>query len=233
MHTFKGPIKIIAKEMNITFYINLIVSIALAVLYVSLSYIINDNNMLGLLFVPFYITLFLFPFIVFKSYQYILSLGGTRVQFMVSILVMMMIYLVSSALILNIFYFISRELLQSGFIFHMADLINTTNPMIYLWVDLLWMFLLFSIGLLIQVVYFNFGTFKTFTIGGGILLILAAAFLIFDYTPFIDFIFNNYLLFLNLTGIVSVVMIISSYFMMRNAPLERGDRKVLGKHVVN
>lgn len=229
----KGPIRILLKEMNVTFYINLIITIALVPLYIFISMTDNTDNFNGVLFGPFYVILFIFPFVVFKCYQYILSLGGTRKQFMLSLLVSLVFYLILCALILNVLYFNIQGLLQSGNIVHMAETLDSTSYILYFWVDILWMFLLFAIGLLIQVIHFNFGTLKTFIIAGVLLITSTAIYFLVDLTPLVEFIFNDYLLFLNLTGVAAVIIIIFSYFMMRNAPLERGDIRVFGKHVMN
>lgn len=45
--------------------------------------------------------------------------------------------------------------------------------------------------------------------------------------------FKEYLLFLHVSALISLIMLVFSYFMMRNAPLERGDRKVFKVSAVN
>lgn len=233
MNTLKGPFKIVKKEMGITFYINLALTFALFALYFFLSFRVNENENLGVLFGPFFAVFLLYPFLMFKSYRLIISLGGTRKQFTVSVLLATLMFLVIAAVVLNVLYMLGEMIFPNGHMFHMADLINDAGPVMYFWIDLLWLFILFSIGMIVKVIYFNLGTVRT--LSGGAILLLAGITVYFyvDFGPFFEFIITDHLLFVHLLAIGAAACLVLSYFMMRNAPLERGDRKLFNTSAVH
>lgn len=233
MNTLKGPFKIVAKEMSLTFYINVGITIALFALYIFLSTQLDGNNMLGLIFGPFYVIFLTFPFIFFKSYKYILSLGGTRKQFMISSFIAGLLYILAGAVILTILYYAGKLLLQDGYMFHMADLLDTANPAMYFWIDFLWLFILFGIGMFVQAINFNLGTLRTLVLAGVLILASITAYFFIDLMPLLEFIVNDHLMFIHLLALGAAGLSVLSYFMMRNAPLERGDRKIFRVNAVN
>lgn len=233
MNTLKGPLKIVTKEMGMTFYINAGITVALFVLYLFLSSQAEGNEYLGVLFGPFYVIFLVYPFVLFKSYNFILSLGGTRKQFITSTFIATLIFIVIGVLILNGLNVISEMVLQNGHLFHMADILNDANTAMYFWIDFLWLFSLFAIGMFAQVINFNLGTVRTLTLGAVLILGGVAAFFLIDLTPLFEFIFMEHLLFVHLLALGSLILLVLSYFMMRNAPLERGDRKLFGTVATN
>lgn len=233
MNTLKGPLRIVTKEMGLTFYINVGITIALFGLYIFLSSITDENGLLGLIFGPFYIVFLTYPFIFFKSYKYILSLGGTRKQFMISSFIAALIYLAASTIVLNVLHIIGKEIFQNGYIFHMADILENASMPMYFWIDFLWLFILFGIGMFVQVINFNLGTLRTFILGAVVILGAITAYSFMDLTPLFEFIIMDHLLFVHLLALGSLVLMVISYFMMRNAPLERGDRKLFGAPAAN
>ena len=226
MHTLKGPFKVVFKEMSLTFYINVGITIALFALYIFLSTQLDNNEPLGLIFGPFYIVFLTYTFIFFKSYKFILSFGGTRKQFMVSAFISGFIYLVIGAVLLTVLHYIGEMVFQNGYVYHMADFVNDANPLMYFWVDFLWLFSFFGIGMFAQVINFNLGTLRTLIIAAVIILGLVTAYFFIDLAPLFEFFLTDYMLFLHLFALVSLILLVLSYFMMRNAPLERGDRKI-------
>ena len=233
MNTLKGPFKVVMKEMGLTFYINTFLTVALFALYIFLSTKAEPNEMLGVIFGPFYVVFAAYPFIFFKAYKYILALGGTRKQFMFSALAVSMIYLVAAALILTALHLLGEVIFENGYNFHMAHILSNPGTAMYFWVDFLWLFILFGIGLFAQATYFNLGAVRTLTLGAVIILVSVAAYFFLDLTPLFEFIIENHLLFLHLFALASLILIAASYFMMRNAPLEHGDRKVFRMRPAN
>ncbi|MBY7141566.1 hypothetical protein KFZ56_00285 [Virgibacillus sp. NKC19-3] len=227
MNTLKGPFRLIMKEMNLTFYINIGVTLALMALFTFLSYFNVANETLGITFGPIYAIFLAYPFILFKGYKYILSLGGTRKQFMLVTFLSAAIYIVLSAIILNGLYFLSPLLFNEGELFHMADLVNGSQPLLYFWVDVLWMFILFGFAMMIQAIYFNLGGARTLIGAAALLMMVLVAVFFADLTPLIEFIFTDHLLFVHILAGISLIFMSLSYLIMRNAPLERGDRKII------
>lgn len=233
MNTLKGPFKVVSKEMRLTFYINAFLTIALFALYIFLSTKTDSNELLGVIFGPFYVVFLAYPFVFFKAYKYILALGGTRKQFMISAITASMIHLIGATVLLNVLHLLGESLFHTGYNFHMADILADPNAAMYFWVDFLWLFILLGIGMFAQVIYFNLGAPRTLILGAIIILGSVAAYFFMDLTPLFEFIIQEHLLFLHLSALISLILIAVSYFMMRNAPLERGDRKIFRVSTVN
>lgn len=233
MSTLKGAFKIVTKEMGLTFYINLALTIGLFALYCLLSFRVEGSEYLGVIFGPFYVVFLAYPFILFKSYKYILALGGTRNHFLISTLLASFMYLFITVTVLNGLHLIGDMIFQDGYIFHMADLVNDTNTAMYFWVDFLWLSILFGIGMFVQVINFNLGTLRTLSGGAVLILTSVALFFFIDLTPLFEFIITDYALFVHLLALGALILLVLSYFMMRNAPLERGDRKIFNTAMIN
>src|SRR5690625_5164200 len=212
MNTLKGPFKVVVKEMNLTFYINVGITIALFLLYIFLSAQVGGDNMLGFIFGPFYIVFLIYPFIFFRSYKFILSLGGTRKQFMMTSFIATFLYLVMASILLTVLHYIGDMMLQDGYIFHMADILGDANPVLYFWVDFLWMFTFFGIGMFAQAINFNLGTLRTLILAAVILLGSISAYFFIDLTPFFEFFITDYMLVLHLFAAGALLLLVFSYF---------------------
>lgn len=233
MNSLKGPLKIVSKEMGITLYINIGLTIALFALFLFLSFRADSNEMLGIIFGPFYAIFLAYPFIFFKSYNFILALGGTRKQFIVSSFLSTLAFIIICTIILNALYLISGMTFQNGFIFHMADILNDPSPAMYFWIDFLWLIILFGIGMFAQTINFNLGTIRTLSLGGILILAAITAYFFLDLTSLFEFIIMDHLLFVHILALASLIMLLLSAFMMNNAPLERGDRKIFSTTATN
>lgn len=233
MNSLKGSLKIVSKEMGITFYINIALTIGLFVLYLFLSFRGDTNEYLGVLFGPLYVIFLIYPFIFFKSYNFILALGGTRKQFITSSFLSTLVFIVIGTIILNALHLIGEMTFQNGYLFHMADILNDPSTAMYFWIDFLWLIILFGFGMFAQTINFNLGTIRTLTLGGVLLLAGVAAYYFIDLTPLFEFIIKDHLLFVHILAFASLIMLILSAFMMRNAPLERGDRKIFSTTATN
>ena len=233
MESLKGSFKIVSKEMSMTFYINIAVTIALFALHLFISFRADTNEYLAVLFGPFYVIFLVYPFIFFKSYNFILSLGGTRNQFIISSFLSTLAFIIICTITLNVLHLISGMTFQNGYLFHMADILNNPNALMYLWIDFLWLIILFGIGMFAQVIYFNLGLIRTLTLGGILLLAGVAAYYFIDLTPLFEFIIMDHLLFVHILALASIIMLVLSALMMRNAPLERGDRTIFTRTATN
>lgn len=233
MNTLKGPFKVVSKEMRLTFCINVGITIALFALFIFLSTQLDGNEMLGLIFGPFYIVFLTYAFMFFKSYQFILSFGGTRKQFMISSFISSLLYIGLGTILLTVLHYMGEMVFHNGYVFHMADILSDANPAMYFWVDFLWLFILFGIGMFAQVINFNLGTLRTLIAAAAIILGSVTAYFFMDLTPLLEFFITDYMLFLHLLALGSFILLVLSYFIMRNAPLERGDRKIFSTAATN
>ncbi|GAK04293.1 hypothetical protein JCM19037_2685 [Geomicrobium sp. JCM 19037] len=74
MNTLTGPLLLMRKEMNITFIINMMITV---VLFFSFAWIGSlEANASFVLFGPIYAIFLLYPWVNFKGYSLILSLGA-------------------------------------------------------------------------------------------------------------------------------------------------------------
>ena len=233
MHSLNGSLKIVSKEMGVTLYINIALTIALFALYLFISFRADPGEYLGVIFGPFYVIFLVYPFIFFKSYNFILALGGTRKQFIISSFLATLTFIIICTVILNVLHLLSRMTFQNGSIFHMAGILNDPNPAMYFWIDFLWLIILFGIGMFAQVINFNLGTIRTLTLAAVLILAAVTAYFFLDLTPLFEFIIIDHLLFVHILALASLILLVLSAFMMKNAPLERGDRKLFTASATN
>ena len=134
---------------------------------------------------------------------------------------------------MNVLHLLSRMTFQNGSIFHMAGILNDPNPAMYFWIDFLWLIILFGIGMFAQVINFNLGTIRTLTLAAVLILAAVTAYFFLDLTPLFEFIIIDHLLFVHILALASLILLVLSAFMMKNAPLERGDRKLFTASATN
>ncbi|RKJ19664.1 hypothetical protein D7X33_45695, partial [Butyricicoccus sp. 1XD8-22] len=96
----------------------------------------------------------------------------------------------------------------------------------YLWIDFSWIIFIFSIGMIAKTIWFNYGSVISLA-GATLLLMITIVIIIFgDISWLFEFIFTNYLLFVTVLFVLSLVLLIFSYLLMLNAPLEKGNRLI-------
>ena len=228
MNTFTGPFRLMLKEMSMTFYINTAITFVLFIFFNFLGFIDAEKSGSFILFGPFIIVFLLYPFINFKGYQYILSLGGTRKHFVWAFYLSALIYSVIGVIFLNVLYYLSVNIFDSGSVkfMHLASFVNDANMLVYLWVDISWILFVFGLGMIAKTIWFNFGTIISLAIA-TVLLIAAMVMIVFgDISRLVEGILNNYLPFVTILLGISIVFLLASYLLMKNAPLEKGDRLI-------
>ena len=224
MNTFTGPFKLMMREMSLTFYINAAITFVLFAFYNILGFIGVADAGSFILFGPLFIVFLIYPFANFSGYKYILSLGGTRKQFVLALYLTAFIYSISSVVILNLFYLITNNINSTINLLHLAELTSSSNWLVYLWVDFCWIFFLFSLGMIVKTIWFNYGTVLTLTVA-TLLLIIGTIIVVFgDISWLLEVIFMNHLQFVTSLFGISLVFLLSSYLLMQNAPLEKSDR---------
>lgn len=224
MNTFTGPFRLMMREMSMTFYINVFITFALFVFYNVLGYMGVAESGSFILFGPLFVVFLLYPFINFSGYQYILSLGGTRKQFVLAFYLSAVIYSVLGGVILNLFYFFTTLLTSGNYLFHFAKFIHTTNWLIYFWIDFSWIFFLFSLGMIAKTVWFNYGTAFLLAVSTILLIIGTIAVVFGDMSSLITTFLEHHLKFVTILFGLSIVFLLLSYSLMKNAPLEKGGR---------
>lgn len=230
MNALKGPFRLMFEDMRIQFYILTGITVALWLFFLVLG--MSVDTFMGTLFGPYYGLFAIYPFLVYnKGYVYTLALGGTRKQFLFSMLAASGLFIVICMAVLNGIYQLNAFLLNQGIIniplFHMGELVGSANPLLYFWVDLLWCVFLFGVSFGINSVWFYFGTVR-FLLGlTGVALVVIAYLAFADLRTLFTWIVENHLVFLHVMGAVGFAAAGLSYVIMKNGPLERGGERGL------
>lgn len=229
MNTFKGPFRLVFEDFRIQFFMIGGITIVLSIVYFLLGVFANADEVFnaGQSFGPFYGLLLLYPFFFFnKPYQFTLALGGTRKQFLLAVFSAGAILIVASVLLINSLYFLNQFLVDHGYsmgtIFHMADLGESTNPLVYIWIDLLWCTCLFGVGTAMSSLWFYLGTLRTMIVATIVGIGLISYITLGNLGRFFEFIVMNYLSFVHITGGLGIIGLLFTFLLMRNGPLERG-----------
>src|SRR5690625_7381816 len=68
-----------------------------------------------------------------------------------------LIFSFASVALLNFLYYLSTNIVGStANLFHLGGLVNSSNWLVYLWVDFSWILFLFSLGMIANTFWFNF-----------------------------------------------------------------------------
>ena len=229
MNTFTGPFRLMMREMSLTFYINAAITFVLFAFYNILGFVGITDAGSFILFGPLFIIFLIYPFAHFSGYKYILSLGGTRQQFVLALYLTAFIYGVISVILLNIFYLITTSINSSINLLHIAELTNSSNWLVYLWVDFCWIFFLFSLGMIAKTIWFNYGTIVSLSVA-TLLLVIGTVIVVYgDISPLLEMILTNHLQFVTILLGLSIVFLVFSYLLMKNAPLEKGNRWIFNQ----
>lgn len=224
MNTFTGPFKLMMREMSLTFYINAAITFVLFAFYNILGFIGVADAGSFILFGPLFIVFLIYPFANFSGYKYILSLGGTRKQFVFALYLTAFIYGVISVVVLNLFYLITNHINGSINLWHLAELTHSSNWLVYVWVDFCWLFFLFSLGMIIKTIWFNYGTILSLSAATFLVVIGTIVVVFGDMGWLTELIFTKHLQFVAILLGIAIVFLLTAYLLMKNAPLEKSNR---------
>lgn len=84
-------------------------------------------------------------------------------------------------------------------------------------------FLLFSLGMIAKTVWFNYGTAFLLAVSTILLIIGTIAVVFGDMSSLITTFLEHHLKFVTILFGLSIVFLLLSYSLMKNAPLEKGD----------
>src|SRR5690625_6212484 len=104
MNTFIGPFRLMMREMRLTFYINVAITFVLFVFFNFLGFIDAAESVSFILFGPFFIVFLIYLFLNFNGYNYILSFGGPRKQFVLAMYLYVIVFSFVSLAILHFIY---------------------------------------------------------------------------------------------------------------------------------
>src|SRR5690625_6185396 len=83
-----------------------------------------------------------------------------------------LIFSFASVALLNFLYYLSTNIVGStANLFHLGGLVNSSNWLVYLWVDFSWILFLFSLGMIAKTFWFNYGTVLSLSVATLFLII--------------------------------------------------------------
>lgn len=229
MNTFKGPFLLMFEDMKVQFYIISAITVLLTAFYILLGMIYNRELFnVGAIYGPFYGLLLIYPFLIFnRCYQYILSLGGTRKQFMGAVMLAGGLFILAGMTALNVLYAFNEFLVGEGYsaarITHLADLSGSSNFFLYVWVDLLWGTFLFGTGMVINAVWFRLGSFNAMLIGTVFVIAGTLTAVFGDMVMLLEWLLTDYVVVVQAAGAAGLLFLGLSYLLMKNGPLARGE----------
>lgn len=228
--TFNGPFKLMFEDLKKQTIIILSITVSILILFSISGYLIGEN-FTGAIFGPIYGFFLIYPFLLYnKTYKYVLSLGGTRRQYLLSTIINTVLFIFINTAFLNVMYQLNLYLSENNgnlvHLQHVGLLFQSDNPVLYWWADVVLCVFLFGVLLLVNSLWFYLGTIRLLigiTIFGGILVVW---FTNEGMGKIIDLFINHLLTFIHILGFAGLCGMALSYLIMRNGPLERGGHLV-------
>src|SRR5690625_8318 len=225
MNQLKGPISIILKELKLQFYIFTAITLALVLLYNMVGYYVGPDNFYPFISGPIYGILLLLPFFMFGDpFKATIGLGGTRINYLTSLIINYLLFIVSLMVVHNVLFQLSQLVTDrtksTTHIFHLTSLFGVSNTISYFWVDMLVGIFLVGTGTIIAAALYRFGYVWTLgiTLGLGVLGFLW--FTLGDMGEILKWILENMYLSLHLLGGLGVVCMALTYPLMRQVSLK-------------
>src|SRR5699024_9475114 len=105
----------------------------------------------------------------------------------------------ASVALLNFLYYLSTNIVGStANLFLLGGLVNSSNWLVYLWVDFSWILFLFSLGMIVKTFWFNYGTVLSISVVTLFLIISIVIVVVINKIWLIDVIFMLHLQFVNI-----------------------------------
>src|SRR5699024_5369757 len=171
---------------------------------------VGPDNFYPFISGPIYGILAFLPFFMFGDpFKATIGLGGTRINYLTSLIINYLLFIVSLMIVHNVLFQLSQLVTErtksTTHIFHLASLFGLSNTITYLWVDMLVGIFLVGAGTVIAAVLYRFGYIWTLgiTLGLGVLVFLW--FTLGDMGGILKWILENMYLSLHLLGGLGVV----------------------------
>ncbi|SHN69666.1 hypothetical protein SAMN04487896_2642 [Paenibacillus sp. ov031] len=231
MNSVKGTNRLILDDMRWYLMIFSFITLMLTVVYLAIGFIFDiayTTQLCG----PMYggICAFAIAGIV-TLFPVAIGIGSTRIQFMKSFYIISVWMVIGTITILNIIYFITHLLLEYGTLrvtFYQPGMLYSSEYHFfsYLWIDLMIGFLVLGLSIFSTVCWIRLGMRNFFSLFFGFSLIVTLVFTLSDLSEFMLWIagVNRMTLFTAL-GVIGGALLLSTYPMMKNAPLTMKGRK--------
>ncbi|MDN4601438.1 hypothetical protein P5G61_09400 [Paenibacillus sp. F6_3S_P_1C] len=231
MNAAKGTNRLILDDMRLYLIIFSSIALMLTVVYLAIGFIF-DVTYTTQLFGPMYGGICTFAIAgILTLFPVAIGMGSTRTQFMKSFYTISVWMVVGTITILNVIYFIMHLLHEYGTLsvtFYQPGMLYSSQYQFfsYLWIDLMTGFLVLGLSIFITVCWIRLGMRNFFSLFFGVGLIITLVFTLADLSEFMLWIagVNRMALFTAL-GVIGGALLLSTYPMMKNAPLIMKGRK--------
>ncbi|MGF9699394.1 MULTISPECIES: hypothetical protein [Paenibacillus] len=231
MNSVKGTNRLILDDMGWYLKIFSFITLMLTVVYLAIGFIFDvaySTQLLG----PMYGGICAFAVAgIITLYPVAIGLGSTRIQFLKSFYVISAWMVVGAMVILNVIYLIMHLLQAYGSLgvtfYQLGTLYSKEYHFIsYLWIDLMTGFLVLGLSIFSTVCWIRLGMRNFLILFFGLTLILTLAIVLSDLSVWVQWFTSvNWLALFTVTGVIGWALILSTYPMMKNAPLTMKGRK--------
>ena len=225
MNNLKGPVSIILKDYKLQFYIFTTITLTLVALYNLIGYYVSPDGFSPFISGPIYGILLMLPFFMFgDAFKATVGLGGTRTQYLTSLLVSNLIFIVSLMIVHNVLFqlsgFITDQTESTTHIFHFASLFGASNALSYFWVDILIGIFFVGTGTLASAALYRFGYIWMLGIALSLSVIVFLWFTLGDLIGVLKWTWENMYLSLHLLGGLGIVCLVLTYPLIKRVTLK-------------
>lgn len=231
MNAAKGTNRLILDDMRLYLIIFSSIALMLTIVYLAIGFIF-DVTYTTQLFGPMYGGICTFAIAgILTLFPVAIGMGSTRTQFMKSFYIISVWMVVGTITILNVIYFIMHLLHEYGTLsvtFYQPGMLHSNQYQFfpYLWIDLMTGFLVLGLSIFITVCWIRLGMRNFFVMLFGVGLIITLIFTLSNLSEFMLWIAGvNRMGVFTALGVIGGALLLSTYPMMKNAPLTMKGRK--------
>ncbi|KGP83482.1 MULTISPECIES: hypothetical protein [unclassified Paenibacillus] len=231
MNATKGTNRLILDDMRWYLMIFSSITLMLTVVYLAIGFIF-DVTYTTQLFGPMYGGICAFAIAgIITLFPVAIGMGSTRIQFMKSFYIISVWMVVGTITILNVIYFIMHLLHEYGTLgvtFYQPGMLYSSEYHFfsYLWLDLMIGFLVLGLSIFSTVCWIRLGMRNFFVLFFGVSLIVTLVIVLSDLSVWFQWFANvNLIALFTALGVIGGALLLSTYPMMKNAPLTMKGRK--------
>lgn len=231
MNAVKGTNRLILDDMRLYLIIFTSIALGLTAIYIAIGFLF-DVSYSSQLFGPMYGGICTFAIAgLITLYPVAIGMGSTRIQFMKSFYMMGACMVVGTMVFLHLIYLVVHLLNVGGGLqvtLFQPGMLYSSDYLVfpYLWIDLMLGFLVLGLSVFLSVCWIRLGmrNFLFLLFGFGLVMSLVIAF--GDMRQFTLWIaYQNRMLVFTVLGVIGGVLLLSTYPMMKHAPLVRKGSK--------
>ncbi|MEK3826047.1 hypothetical protein [Paenibacillus sp. FSL K6-1558] len=231
MNAVKGTNRLILDDMRLYMLIFTSIALGLTAVYVAIGFLFHVSYS-SQLFGPMYGGICTFAIAgLITLYPVAIGMGSTRIQFMKSFYTMGAFMVVGTMVILHLIYGVVHLLNVGGWLqvtLYQPGMLYSSSYLVfpYLWIDMMLGLLVLGLSVFLTVCWIRLGlrNFLILLFGFGLVLSLVIAF--GDMRQFtLWIVYQNRMLVFTVLGVIGGALLLSTYPMMKHAPLVRKGSK--------